>query len=212
MEELDVLKKNWETNQHIDKQVSENQILVMLHRGSSSVVRWIFIVGILEFLLWIGISILSYDDNALNSIGLQNYETWFDFLTIFNYVGICVFIVLFYKNYRAVSTTTNTKKLMQSILKVRKTVNYYVSFNLFLLGFGMLFILILGLLNTPQLEKFREIMFDGNHKLKLFLIMLFLLAIISVMIVVFWLFYKLLYGFFLKKLFNNYKELQKMDL
>ena len=212
MEELDVLKKNWETNQHIDKQVSENQILVMLHRGSSSVVRWIFIVGILEFLLWIGISILSYDDNALNSIGLQNYETWFDFLTIFNYIGICVFIVLFYKNYRAVSTTTNTKKLMQSILKVRKTVNYYVSFNLFLLGFGMLFILILGLLNTPQLEKFREIMFDGNHKLKLFLIMLFLLAIISVMIVVFWLFYKLLYGFFLKKLFNNYKELQKMDL
>ena len=212
MEELDVLKKNWETNQHIDKQVSENQILVMLHRGSSSVVRWIFIVGILEFLLWIGISIYSYDDNALDSIGLQNYETWFDFLTIFNYVGICVFIVLFYKNYRAVSTTTNTKKLMQSILKVRKTVNYYVSFNLFLLGFGMLFILILGLMNTPQLEKFREIMFDGNHKIKLFLIMLFLLAIISVMIVVFWLFYKLLYGFFLKKLFSNYKELQKMDL
>lgn len=212
MEELDVLKKNWETNQHIDKQVSENQILVMLHRGSSSVVRWIFIVGILEFLLWIGISIYSYDDNALDSIGLQNYETWFDFLTIFNYVGICVFIVLFYKNYKAVSTTTNTKKLMQSILKVRKTVNYYVSFNLFLLGFGMLFILILGLMNTPQLEKFREIMFDGNHKIKLFLIMLFLLAIISVMIVVFWLFYKLLYGFFLKKLFSNYKELQKMDL
>lgn len=212
MEELDLLKKNWETNQHIDSQVSENQILEMLHRGSSSVVKWIFIVGILEFLLWIGISIYSYDDHSLDEIGLTNYETWYDFITIFNYVGICVFIILFYNNYRAVSTTKNTKKLMQSILKVRKTVHYYVSFNLFIWGFSAMFILMLSLMHMPQLEKFREVLFDGNHKLKIFLIMIIIMVIVSLMIFLFWLFYKLLYGFFLKKLYSNYKELQKMDL
>lgn len=212
MEELDLLKKNWNSSQQNEVQVSENQIYAMLQRGSSSVVRWILIIGILEFLVWITFSVCSYDDKAFDKIGLANYKHFIDFITIFNYVGIVVFIILFYKNFQAVSTTTNTRKLMHSILKVRKTVNFYVTFNLFMCGFGTIIIFVLSFLNMPELEQFRNILSDGNHKMKVFLIVLVLILVIAALLFFIWLFYKLLYGILLKKLYRNYEELKKIDL
>jgi hypothetical protein len=40
------------------------------------------------------------------------------------------FIYLFYKNYIRISTIASTKQLMKDILKTRKTVQYYVWYNL----------------------------------------------------------------------------------
>ena len=51
MDELELLKKDWKKNDGQFKQVSENEIYGMLHKSSSSIVKWIFIISIVEFLV-----------------------------------------------------------------------------------------------------------------------------------------------------------------
>ena len=52
MDELELLKKDWKNNNEQFKQVSENEIYGMLQKSSSSIVKWIFIISILEIILW----------------------------------------------------------------------------------------------------------------------------------------------------------------
>ena len=47
MKELDLLKKDWQKNDAFE-QVSEVDIYKMLHKKSSSIVKWIFIISILD--------------------------------------------------------------------------------------------------------------------------------------------------------------------
>ena len=57
MEELDLLKKDWKRNANSFEQISEVEIYKMLHKKSSSIVKWILIISILEVLLWTAISV-----------------------------------------------------------------------------------------------------------------------------------------------------------
>ena len=50
MKELDLLKKDWQKNNAFE-QVSEVEIYKMLHQKSSSIVKWILIVSLLEFVI-----------------------------------------------------------------------------------------------------------------------------------------------------------------
>ena len=212
MEELDLLKKNWDKSRSSEMEISEKQLYAMLQQRSSSVVKWILIVGIAEFLVWSLLSFFTYDDKQMNEIGLGRYKTIFDVINACYYVIILVFIAVFYRNYRAITVITTTKSLMKSILKVRKTVNYYVGFNLIFIAFGTFSLMSLIILSAPQFENLRDLLFDGNHNFKVFLLTVFIVFIIGICLVIFWLFYKLLYGFLLQKLSKNYQELKKIDL
>ena len=50
MDELEILKKDWKKNENAFDQVTEKEIYGMLHKRSSSIVKWILITSILEFL------------------------------------------------------------------------------------------------------------------------------------------------------------------
>ena len=70
MEELDLLKKAWQKDTHSFEQVSEMEIYKMLHRKSSSIVKWILIISVLEVLLWTAISVLfNFDADLKKMIG-----------------------------------------------------------------------------------------------------------------------------------------------
>ncbi len=43
MDELDLLKKHWKKDETSFEQVSEKQIYKMIHKSSSSIVKWIFL-------------------------------------------------------------------------------------------------------------------------------------------------------------------------
>ena len=111
MKELDLLKKDWQKNDAFE-QVSEVEIYKMLHTKSSSIVKWIFIISVLEILLWTSISVFFNADDYLKNIKNEGLVAFFEALTVFNYVVILVFIYLFYKNYVSISTTVSTKQLM----------------------------------------------------------------------------------------------------
>ena len=90
---------------------------------------------------------------------------------------------------------------MKKIIKTRKTVRNYVLFNLGYMALLMIIVMVAEI--NLQIE-------DLNTK-QILLIILLTLLVTAVALGVLWLFYQLLYGFLLKKLKRNYKELAKLD-
>src|SRR5436190_23115607 len=98
MKELDLLKKDWKKKENAFEQISATEIYNMIHKKSSSIVKWIFIISILEVVLWLSISLFFNTDVELEKLNSKNLTTWFEVLTTVNYVVIVVFIILFYRN------------------------------------------------------------------------------------------------------------------
>ena len=209
MKELDLLKKDWQKNNAFE-QVSEVDIYKMLHTKSSSIVKWIFIISILEILLWTSISVFFNTDDYLKNIKHEELNLFFEALTILNYVVILVFIYLFYKNYVSISTTVSTKQLMKDILKTRKTVQCYVWYNLGMVALSLMIGFFMAFNYNPEVVVLMD-KIGNNTKVMVITIGVFVL-IIAAFLGIFWLFYRLLYGILLRKLYANYSELKKIDL
>ena len=91
---------------------------------------------------------------------------------------------------------------MKKIIKTRKTVRNYVLFNL---GY-MLLVMVVATIASIQTN-----LEDLNNKKILFIVFASLIATLLILGIL-CLFYQLLYGFLLKKLNTNYKELAKLDI
>jgi uncharacterized BrkB/YihY/UPF0761 family membrane protein len=212
MEELDLLKKAWQKDSHKYEQISETEIYTMLHKKSSSIVKWILIISIIEVLFWTGISVFFSIDDYLKSLHAEKLGIYFKIVNYINYAVVLWFIYCFYKNYIKISTTVSTKQLMHDILKARRTVQYYVYYNL---GMALLTIVVSFIMQftyNPQMEILKyKIAHEQDHMILLKTSGL-LLLVIAVFVFVFWLFYRLLYGILLRKLHANFKELKKIDL
>ena len=208
MEELDLLKKAWQRDSHSYEQISESEIYKMLHKKSSSIVKWILIISIIEVLFWTFISVVWNTDELLVKMHALSLSVYFQILNFVNYVVILWFIYNFYKNYIKISTTASTNKLMQDILRTRKTVKYYVWYNLTMILLCLITGFTMAFNYDPVLKN--KISHETNYE-TLCLIGILLLATI-VIVFVFWLIYLLLYGILLRKLNANYKELKKIEL
>ncbi len=206
IEELDLLKKDWKKRENTFQQITEVDIYKMIHKKSSSIVKWILIISILEMLLWTSISLVYNTDDYLRKIHSEHLIQYFRYLTIFNYVVVGVFIYFFYINYRNISATNSTKQLMKDILKTRKTVKYYVWYNLGMIVLSSIAGFILAFSIDPKMEK---IIHNGKA---MFITICVLGAFLVVFVGLFWLFYQLIYGTLLRRLFKNYNELKKIDL
>ena len=210
MEELDLLKKDWKRNENAFDQVSEKDIYLMLHRKSSSIVKWILIISILELLLWTIISLLGNADEYLNRIQNDSIVFCFRAFNYFHYGVIICLIYLFYRNYQRISTTASTRELMKNILQTRKTVQFYVWYNLAMMAISLVLGFIANIMYNPEIHDLVE-KSNGNSQ---FMIGIFIGLTLSVLVIVglFWLLYRVLYGVLLRKLLANYKELKKIDL
>jgi hypothetical protein len=209
--DLEKYKKSWENQPVETNAVSNIDVYKMSRSKSSSIVKWIFIIGVLELIFW----------TSLNFMVPQKYlEFYKDFkimellkaTTYVHYVVILVFLILFYRNYNSISITDNTKRLMNRILSVRKTVKYYVYYNLggIIISNIVLMIILLGqpdhlieALNPKGLNV------DANTTITIFIVAT--AAIVLIMFLIIWLFYKFTYGRLLKKLHKNYKELDHLE-
>ncbi|MBL7885189.1 MAG: hypothetical protein JNJ52_00445 [Flavobacterium sp.] len=206
MEELDLLKKDWKKSESSFQQITEVDIYKMIHKKSSSIVKWILIISILEVLLWTSVNVVFNTDDYLRQMHGEYLINYLKALTIFNYVVIAIFIYFFYINYRNISATNSTKQLMKDILKTRKTVKYYVWYNLGMIVLSSIAGFILAFSINPKMSQI-------THNMKAMVITICILAVFLIVFVgVFWLFYYLIYGTLLRKLFKNYNELKKIDL
>lgn len=210
MEELDLLKKAWK-NDHGFKAFGEQDLYAMLHRRSSSIVKWILIISILEVALWLGVGLLLSQDDYMSKTTPGWMNALYVGFNILNYVVVVLFVYLFYRNYRAISTTASTKNLMRAILRTRRTVQWYVGFQLAMVGVGLVIGMVLAYNYNPQTAKLKEVLGDGNHQGWVVLCLIGAVLFMAVFIGIAWLFYRLLYGILLRKLYRNYNELKRID-
>lgn len=211
MDALEKYKHSWSNQSEEKNQLSTEQIYSITHKKSSSVVKWIFIISILEFIFWGGIMFM-LPDSVYKMYDNMELTTFLYVSSVIHYLVIIFFIYRFYKNYKQISVLANTKKLMKSIFKVRKTVKYYVIYNVLSSILGGLTINYFVFSDTDKLQKIinhQNASLDIN---KVYIYMLIgQLIVFSVFTLLLWLFYKFIYGFLLKKLNKNYTELINLD-
>ncbi|MET3026884.1 hypothetical protein ABXT06_09420 [Flavobacterium sp. UW10123] len=209
MKELDLLKKDWQKNSDSFQQISENEIYKMIHRKSSSIVKWILIISIFEISFWTFSNIFINTDDVLHKMNHPEIVTALEFLTYFNYVVVLIFVYIFYKNYKTISTTIATKSLMSAILKTRKTVQYYVWYNLGMIVITAILSFFIAFVYNPDMEFLREkLAMNGKA---MFVTIGILILVILGFFGLFWCFYRVIYGTLLRRLYTNYKELKKID-
>jgi len=131
---------------------------------------------------------------------------------VFHYAVVLVFIYLFYKNYKAISVVETTNKLMQKIIKTRKTVNYYVYYNIALY---VVLSLVVNIIMFSNPEMMAEVLNRNNNNLdeSLILTIMIITHIVALFIIIglLWLYYRIIYGILLKRLSKNYKELKTIN-
>ncbi|WP_026777878.1 hypothetical protein [Polaribacter sp. Hel_I_88] len=201
MDLLENYKKAWINQPEDTKKLSSLEIYKLAHSKSSSIVKWIFIIGILEFVILNSAYFIVDMDEAYTEYKKMGLENFIFYSQIAAYGILFYFLAMFYLNYKRISTTDSTKILMKKIIKTRKTVRDYVLFNLSYLALVMIVVTIASINNNFE---------DLNNK-QIFLIILATLIATLLLLGILWLFYQLLYGFLLKKLNRNYKELAKLD-
>ena len=210
MDGLDLLKKDWDSESS-KKKLSVKDIYPMLQKKSSSIVKTLFYISIAELVFWILINSIPYftSDSYKKKLDLV-YQNDFILtsITIISYAIIILFVYLLYKSYKSISITDSAKKLMESILKTRKIIKYYVLYNLIMAGLTLIIGFYYALHNSPN----NAIDFSSISDKKMFLIILVITLITAVFVLIIWLFYRLIYGLLLKRLNRNYKELKKLEV
>ena len=212
MEELDLLKRHWKKEDDSFEQVSEKQIYKMIHKSSSSIVKWIFIISILEFLLWSVLSFFMKDSEVMRQFDEYHVEHIMTPFMIIGYLGLAYFFFQFYMNYRKITATDNVQKLINTILKTRKKVHQYVWFNIIYAVFSSIIVLFIQLNYDERLIEMIKLSEKNNNSVLIYAIYIGVTVLfLAVFIVLIWLFYKLIYGVLLKRLYKNYEELKKID-
>ncbi|MFT4610945.1 MAG: ABC-type Fe3+ transport system permease subunit [Glaciecola sp.] len=212
MDELELLKKDWQANSsQVDQQISSKDIYPIMHKKSSSIVKTLFYISIAELLFWIGLNFYPYfasEEYREELTAMYGNSTTLLLLTILSSVIVVVFVFSLYKSYKKIAVTDSTKKLMENILKTRKIIKYYVIFNL-----GMAFVsMVIGVYYTMYHNSEISSQFTNLSDKQMFVSAVLMIVFIAIFLLVFWVFYGLIYGILLKRLNGNYKELKKLEV
>ena len=212
MEELDLLKKHWKKDEGSFQQVSEKQIYKMIHKSSSSIVKWIFIISILEFVLWSVLSFCMKDGEVMRKFDNYHAEHIMVPFMVIGYLGLAYFFFQFYMNYRKISATDNVQKLINTILKTRKKVTQYVWFNIFYGVLSAVVVLFIQFNYDQELIDMIKMSEKSSNSLLFYGIYIGItILFLSIFIGLLWLFYRLVYGILLRRLYKNCEELKKID-
>ena len=211
MDELELLKKDWEKKDPAHKKLSAEDLYPILYKKSSSIVKTLFYISVGELIFWILVNTIPYFTSdsyqeRLNSIYTNEYV--FTGLTIISYIVILLFVYLLFKAHKSISVTDSAKKLMENILKTRKVIKYYVIYNLVMAFASMVIGIYIGIFHDPEVSA--KIANFSNKQL--LFTYTFIVFVTAVFILIIWLFYKLLYGLLLRRLNRNYKELKKLEV
>jgi hypothetical protein len=211
MDELDLLKKDWKKQDADYPKLSYDEIYTIVHKKSSSVVKWIFIICIAELIFWNVINLL-IPDSYFEIYEKLHLKTVLSISYVIHYAVVIGFIYLFYKNYNSICVIDSTNLLMKKIIRTRKTVNYYVYYNIIatiILSFVINFMMFSDEELLMQVFNPKNLDIGGD---KLFNILLISQVVALVVIILFlWIYYRIIYGILLKKLNKNYKELATLE-
>ena len=126
MDELELLKKDWQKQGQKLPKLTYDELYAMIWKRSSSIVKWIFIISIIEFALPHLLYLLPSAREGLSLYDELNLKYVILVMTILQYGIIFYFIFQFYQRYREISVLDNARELMRKIIRTRKTVKNYI--------------------------------------------------------------------------------------
>lgn len=206
MNELDVLKQYWKQEENFPR-VDQNAIRKMLYKSSSSIVKWIFLISVIEFIAGIalGVYYLFFDTRTP-----ENHPLAIDIL---NYVGdtvsylvIIYFIYQFFHCYRKIKNTSDTKTLLSDILQARRNVHRYIKFNVYMIVYSFA---VIGISKTIEENLFDKGTGEIIMQVTLLIVVLFLTAWLFIALLK--LYFRVIYIRLVKKLDRNYEELIRLE-
>lgn len=211
MDDLDLLKKDWKKQEENLPKLSYKEIYKLIWKRSSSIVKWIFVISVVEFVLGAVLNIFLADDTYWAEMEKYELTEFVIAVYVISYLITFYFIYKFYSNYRSINSTDNASVLMKNILKTRKTVKYYIGY--VLISSAVVFIVGLYLMlrshSLMALATEKDMSFDTSQWMMFiggtFLVLIIILGAI-------WLIYRLVYGILLRRLNKNYKELKRLEM
>ena len=213
MDELEILKKDWAKQDESYPKVSYIDIYKMILKKSSSIVKWIFIISLLEFAFWLVISFAFKDSASMQKFNSYDADIiWLPVMAL-GYIILAYFFYRFFMNYRTISVTDNAKKLMENILRTRRTVKNYVIFNLSYLIITSFITLGIMFNNDEEIIQLIDKAASNGEVFKFYATtVIATLLVLAVVVLLILGFYYLIYGILLKHLNNNYRELKKLEI
>ncbi len=216
--DLDSFKETWQ-QQPVQPKYDTSEIESMLNKSSRNYVKYILWISLVEFVLILGANLyytfLGEDTadlvSVLGKLGIDNSDQFQNTLTqlylALKMVSLAltgIFVYLFYQNYRKINVEANLKKLILQIIKFKKTVQLFILANILLV---ILFTLILGIFTFSVLAQ-------QNIELTNPTIIGFvtgLLLTMGISVVLIWIYYRVVYGFILRRLGKNLEQLQNIE-
>ncbi len=201
---LENLKNVWNKQEDCKYKFSKEEINKMIYQKSSSVVKWILIISILEFVLPYILLLFTDYDSSKDFYIKYDLTGIMKIYFIIHFIVILYFIYIFYKNYKNISVGNSVKELMKNIIKTRKTVKYYIYYNIGIaavIGVNIFY-------KVFTSATFKETLPENTNLITLWAIALVLFTIV---LLILWGIYRLIYGLLLKKLKVNYAELEKNE-
>ncbi|MEO8933504.1 MAG: hypothetical protein ABI295_04285 [Xanthomarina sp.] len=214
MDELELLKKDWKKDEDTKyPKISYNEIYSMILKKSSSIVKWIFIISLLEFVFWVFISFAFKDADFNKRFDSYHADNIMLPFIVLGYLILAYFFYKFYMNYKTISATDNAKVLMGNILKTRRTVKQYVGFNLIYIAVSAFIVLGIQFNRDQEIISLIDKASANGEMFKIYaLTIITTILILAIAIGFILIFYYLIYGILLKRLNRNYRELKKMEL
>jgi len=217
MDELELLKKDWQRKREDLPKLSYDEIYRMLWKKSSSIVKWMFYISLIELAFWILLSALPFFWKNIQKTFNETYgngdEIFFIVTTGLSILIVLIFIYYLFTSYKAISTVDSVKKLMESILRTRRIVRYYVAYNLIMAIIITLHTFYSLFTHDERTIKLLDTVKDNGSEMRFWLVSgLIVLVGIGFMVGIIWLFYRLVYGILLKRLNKNYKELKRLEV
>lgn len=216
--DLDSFKETWQ-QQPVQPKYDTSEIESMLNKSSRNYVKYILWISLVEFIFILGANLyytfLGEDTTDLMSVlgklGIDNSDQFQTTLTqlylALKMVSLAltgIFVYLFYQNYRKINIEANLKKLILQIIKFKKTVQLFIVANIALV---ILFTLVLGIFTFSVLAQ--QNIELTNPTLIGFIAGLVLTMGISVVLI--WIYYRVVYGFILRRLGRNLEQLQNIE-
>jgi hypothetical protein len=135
MDLLDNYKKAWDNQPEEMKKISALEIYKMTQAKSSSIIKWIFVIGLLEFAFMILSTFIfdvSNDEKIMMAMGVYELVQISQYLTI---PVLFYFLFLFYKNYKNSGKKSESLRLSKldylddaTISSLKKSPYYWASF------------------------------------------------------------------------------------
>ncbi|WP_419212176.1 hypothetical protein ACNR9Q_15720 [Maribacter sp. X9] len=214
-DELELLKKDWQRKEFDVPKLSYEDIHKMIWKRSSSIVKWILIISILEFTLPHLLYLLPSMQEGMEIYERIGVSKYLFYMSLFTYGVAFYFIFQFYQRFKEISVLDNSKYLMKKIIRTRKTVKHYVIFSLSMIMLTIIIMIVGVYLNDNIAEAFPELQ-EGIEKIsseKLKITIMLSIGIFGILLTLFMGgVYFLLYGLLLRKLKKNYNELRQLEI